>query len=79
MAKKKEDDLDDLKAEMKMDQHLIPLEQLIQQYDSDLTHGLSTQKAQEVYARDGPNVLTPPKTTPEWVKFCKNLFGGFAM
>lgn len=29
--------------------------------------------------RDGPNSLTPPKTTPEWVKFCKNLFGGFAL
>lgn len=23
--------------------------------------------------------MTPPKTTPEWVKFCKNLFGGFAL
>ncbi len=32
-----------------------------------------------VLARDGPNALTPPKTTPEWVKFCKQLFGGFAM
>ncbi|VDN08735.1 unnamed protein product [Dibothriocephalus latus] len=29
--------------------------------------------------RDGPNALTPPKTTPEWVKFCKNLFGGFSL
>ena len=29
--------------------------------------------------RDGPNALTPPKTTPEWIKFCKNLFGGFAL
>merc|ERR1719211_987701 len=27
----------------------------------------------------GPNALTPPPTTPEWVKFCKNLFSGFAM
>ena len=25
------------------------------------------------------NALTPPPTTPEWVKFCQNLFGGFAM
>ena len=25
------------------------------------------------------NCLTPPPTTPEWVKFLKNLFGGFAM
>jgi hypothetical protein len=29
--------------------------------------------------RDGPNALTPPPTIPEWVKFCKNLFGGFAL
>ena len=28
--------------------------------------------------RDGYNELTPPKTTPEWVKFCRNLFGGFS-
>ncbi len=25
------------------------------------------------------NCLTPPATTPEWVKFLTNLFGGFAM
>ena len=25
------------------------------------------------------NQLTPPKTTPEWVKFCQCLFSGFAM
>ncbi|XP_076050491.1 sodium/potassium-transporting ATPase subunit alpha-like isoform X1 [Oratosquilla oratoria] len=24
-------------------------------------------------------LLTPPKKTPEWVKFAKNLFGGFAL
>jgi len=27
----------------------------------------------------GLNCLTPPPTTPEWVKFLKNLFGGFAL
>ncbi|KAI6241026.1 Sodium/potassium-transporting ATPase subunit alpha [Aphelenchoides fujianensis] len=41
--------------------------------------GLTTDQATAVFKRDGPNALTPPKTTPEWVKFCKNLFGGFAM
>lgn len=41
--------------------------------------GLSHAKAKENLERDGPNALTPPKQTPEWVKFCKNLFGGFAM
>lgn len=41
--------------------------------------GLTTEQAKAVLARDGPNALTPPKTTPEWVKFCRQLFGGFAM
>merc|ERR1711981_418657 len=29
--------------------------------------------------KHGPNALTPPPTTPEWVKFLQALFGGFAM
>ncbi|UYV61989.1 ATP1A1 [Cordylochernes scorpioides] len=41
--------------------------------------GLTSQRAKEILERDGPNALTPPKKTPEWVKFCKNLFGGFAL
>ena len=32
----------------------------------------------QIRARDGYNELSPPKTTPEWVKFCRNLFGGFS-
>lgn len=44
-----------------------------------LFQGLSHAKAKENLERDGPNALTPPKQTPEWVKFCKNLFGGFAL
>jgi sodium/potassium-transporting ATPase subunit alpha len=40
--------------------------------------GLSDEKVKEIFARDGPNALTPPKTTPAWLKFCKQLFGGFA-
>ncbi|ESN98834.1 hypothetical protein HELRODRAFT_188923 [Helobdella robusta] len=41
--------------------------------------GLTSKQAEDIMARDGPNQLSPPKTTPEWVKFCKQLFGGFAM
>lgn len=44
-----------------------------------LLQGLTTAQAKAIFERDGPNALTPPKTTPEWVKFCKNLFGGFSM
>ena len=46
--------------------------------DSHL-QGHTQEKANELYERDGPNALTPPPTTPEWVKFCKQLFSGFAM
>lgn len=28
--------------------------------------------------RDGPNAITPPKQTPEIVKFLLQLFGGFS-
>jgi sodium/potassium-transporting ATPase subunit alpha len=44
-----------------------------------MVKGLTQARAKENFDRDGPNALTPPKTTPEWVKFCKNLFGGFAL
>lgn len=46
---------------------------------SPILQGLTVDKAREVLERDGPNELSPPKTTPEWVKFCKQMFGGFAM
>lgn len=45
----------------------------------DLPQGLTNAKAAEYLARDGPNALTPPPTTPEWVKFCRQLFGGFSI
>lgn len=43
------------------------------------SQGLTNAKAAEFLIRDGPNALTPPPTTPEWVKFCRQLFGGFSI
>ena len=44
-----------------------------------LPQGLTNARAEEILARDGLNALTPPPTTPEWVKFCRQLFGGFSI
>ncbi|KAG5265298.1 hypothetical protein AALO_G00240710 [Alosa alosa] len=77
--KRKEKDLDELKKEVDIDDHKISLEELSQRYGVDLSRGLTNKRAVEILARDGPNALTPPPTTPEWVKFCKQLFGGFSI
>ncbi|XP_034238988.1 sodium/potassium-transporting ATPase subunit alpha isoform X5 [Thrips palmi] len=78
-GKRKGEDLDDLKQELDIDFHKITPEELYQRFQTSPDRGLSHAKAKENLERDGPNALTPPKTTPEWVKFCKQLFGGFAL
>ncbi|XP_028937232.1 sodium/potassium-transporting ATPase subunit alpha-1 [Ornithorhynchus anatinus] len=76
---KKEKDMDELKKEVSMDDHKLSLDELHRKYGTDLSRGLTTSRAAEILARDGPNALTPPPTTPEWIKFCRQLFGGFSM
>uniref|UniRef100_A0A671PM32 Sodium/potassium-transporting ATPase subunit alpha n=1 Tax=Sinocyclocheilus anshuiensis TaxID=1608454 RepID=A0A671PM32_9TELE len=77
--KKKDKDMDELKKEVDLDDHKLTLEELHRKYGTDLSRGLTGARAAEILARDGPNALTPPPTTPEWVKFCKQMFGGFSM
>jgi len=78
-GKKGKQDLDNLKQELEMDSHKGTIEDLLKHLGSNAQSGLTSAKAAEVMARDGPNQLTPPKTTPEWVKFCTQLFGGFSL
>ena len=40
---------------------------------------MTKSAAAEGNIKYGLNALTPPPTTPEWIKFCQNLFGGFAL
>lgn len=63
-----------------MDEHKIPLQELYQRLKvENWENGLTSVQAKQILERDGPNALTPPKQTPEWIKFCKQLFGGFAL
>uniref|UniRef100_A0A8C1J1J5 Sodium/potassium-transporting ATPase subunit alpha n=1 Tax=Cyprinus carpio TaxID=7962 RepID=A0A8C1J1J5_CYPCA len=57
----------------------MSIEEVCRKYSTDIVQGLTNAKAAEYLARDGPNALTPPPTTPEWVKFCRQLFGGFSI
>ena len=56
----------------------MDLKELMTQMETNLETGLTSEIAARNLLRDGPNALTPPKTTPEWIKFCKQMFGGFA-
>ncbi|XP_078512737.1 sodium/potassium-transporting ATPase subunit alpha-1-like isoform X3 [Lissotriton helveticus] len=71
--------MDELKKEVSMDEHKMTLEGLERKFGTHRTRGLTTTRAAEILARDGLNALMPPPTTPEWVKFCRQLFGGFSM
>ncbi|KAK2817848.1 hypothetical protein Q7C36_021781 [Tachysurus vachellii] len=73
----KDKNTDELKKELDIDDHKVTLDELQRKYGTDLTKGLSSSHAKEVLERDGPNALTPPPTTSEWIKFCRQLFGGF--
>lgn len=76
--KKGTDDFENLKKEVDIDDHKIALEELVQRYQTNIEEGLTTQQAREALEKNGPNALTPPPEVPEWVKFCKLLFGGFS-
>ncbi|XP_036614136.1 sodium/potassium-transporting ATPase subunit alpha-2-like isoform X1 [Trichosurus vulpecula] len=77
--KKRKKNMEELKKEVVMNDHMLSLEDLSLKYGVDLQKGLNHKQARELLNRYGPNTLTPPPTTPEWVKFCRQLFGGFSI
>merc|ERR1712061_598702 len=78
-GKKKEQNLDNLKQELELDVHKVAVDELCKRWNTNIANGLTTDQAKANVEKFGLNQLTPPPTTPEWVKFCKNLFSGFAM
>merc|ERR1712123_552265 len=77
-GQKKGKDLNELKQELEIDVHRVPVEELCKRFSTDVERGLTDTQAKKGLLEHGPNALTPPPTTPEWVKFCQNLFSGFA-
>ena len=71
--------LSELKKEMEIDSHKISQDELFRRYGINPERGHTAASAKAMIEKHGPNALTPPPTTPEWVKFLQALFGGFAM
>jgi len=75
----KRDELVDLKYDIEMDEHKIKLEELVARLQTDTHMGLTPEKANEVMSVHGPNEISRPTSTPEWVRFVKQLFSGFSL
>merc|ERR1719427_1498742 len=71
--------LNELKQELEIDVHKVDLDVLCKRFKTSVENGLTDAGVQAGIAEHGLNQLTPPKQTPEWVKFCQCLFSGFAM
>merc|ERR1712198_693771 len=76
---KKEKNLNELKQELEIDVHRVSVDELCKRFNSNVGEGLTDSQAAKGLAEHGLNQLTPPPTTPEWIKFCQCLFSGFAM
>merc|ERR1712055_223170 len=76
---KKEKNLNELKQELEIDVHKVDVDVLCKRFNTNIEQGLTDAQAAKGLAEHGKNELTPPPTTPEWVKFCQCLFSGFAM
>merc|ERR1719249_374151 len=76
---KKEKNLNELKQELEIDVHKVDVDVLCKRFNTNIEQGLTDSQAAKNQAEHGKNELTPPPTTPEWVKFCQCLFSGFAM
>merc|ERR1712038_2186767 len=72
--KKEKKDLNELKQELEIDVHKVSVDELLKRFNTQVERGLTASQAEKNLAEYGRNELTPPPTTPEWVKFCQNLF-----
>jgi len=70
--------LDSLKQELELDVHRVEVDELCKRFHTNIENGLTPQQAKANIEEYGLNALTPPPTTPEWVKFCKLMFTGFS-
>mmetsp|Transcript_21755 Transcript_21755/g.33250 ORF Transcript_21755/g.33250 Transcript_21755/m.33250 type:complete len:1380 (+) Transcript_21755:266-4405(+) len=69
----------DLRKNVELTAHQEELSDLLSRLGANAVRGLSSSDAAHKFRIEGPNVLTPPKTTPAWVKFLQELTGFFSL
>lgn len=75
----KKKDVASLKGDIEITEHTLPLDDLCRQLRTCPLKGLSHAWAKVMSEKEGPNRLTPPKTTPQWVIFIRNVFSYFGI
>lgn len=69
----------DLRRNVEVTAHKEDLEELLERLGVNQHTGLGNDAAKALLGEHGENVLTPPKQTPTWVKFLKELTGFFSL
>jgi len=58
--------------ELEIDEHKVPLDELVKRFKTDIKTGLTEEAARDGLAKYGPNTLKPP--VPKWRKFFQSMF-----
>lgn len=62
-----------------MDEHKIPLEELLYRFGANLETGLTTEMAIKRNLEEGDNKLPEKEKTPAWIRFLKEITNWFAI
>ena len=62
-----------------MDEHKIPLEELVYRLGTSLEAGMTTEAAFKRNAEEGDNKLPEKEKTPAWIRFVKEITNWFAI
>jgi len=74
-----DEDRKNLRKNVKVEDHRIPLQELLNRLEVDPGAGLSSGSVKRKVKEHGENMLTPPAQTPVWIKFVKELTGFFSL
>ncbi|ETI51141.1 hypothetical protein F442_05509 [Phytophthora nicotianae P10297] len=78
-AAKGKDDSDDAKRELVMEEHKQSPAEIFADLGSDPVNGMTQHDVQGRLESEGLNRLTPPKQTPEIIKYIRELTGLFSL